>query len=94
MGRYYDVEDAMETYTQRGYIPLVKPNSRRYRGYHRRVCRRIFDIVGDNYSHRDRGESISGSITNQYGDRLKTRRTYTTATRILARLIAHTIPLS
>jgi len=65
---------------------LVKPNSKRYRGYHRR----IFDIIGDNYSHRGRGESTFRSITNQYGERLKNRRTDTTATRILARLTAHT----
>jgi len=82
----YDVEDAMEIYSQRGYMPLVKPNSRRYRGYHRS----IFDIVGYNYRHRGRGESTFGSITNQYGDRLKTRRLDTTATRIPARLTANT----
>jgi len=90
MDRYYDVEDAMEIYSQRGYIPFVKPNSRRYRGYHRRICRRIFDIIGDNYRHRGRDESTFRSLTNQYGERLKTRRTDTTATRILARLTAHT----
>jgi hypothetical protein len=60
------------------------------RGYYRRVCRRVFDIIGDNYRHRGRGESTFGSLTNQYGDRLKTRRLDTTATRILARPIAHT----
>jgi len=46
-------------------------------------------LIGDNYRDRGRGESTSGSITNQFGDRLKTRRLDTTATRILARLIAH-----
>jgi len=52
------------------------------RGYYRRVCRRIFDVIGDNYRHKSRIESTSGSLTNQYGERLKTRRTDTTATRI------------
>jgi len=80
----------MEIYSQRGYIPLDKPNSRRYRGYPRRPCRRIFDIIGDNYRHRGRGESTFRSLTNQYGDRLKTRRRDTTATRIPARLTANT----
>jgi len=57
MDRYYDVEDAMEIYSQRGYMPLVKSKSRRYRGCYRRVCRRIFYIIGYNYRHRSRGES-------------------------------------
>jgi len=36
----------MEIYSQREYIPLVKPNSRRHRGYHRRIYSRISDIEG------------------------------------------------
>jgi hypothetical protein len=48
MDGYYDVEDAMEASSLRGYIPLVKPHSKRYRGYYRRVCRRVFDVIGDN----------------------------------------------
>jgi len=71
MDRYYDVEDAMEIYSQRGYIPLVKPNSGRNRGYHRRIYRRISDTIGDNYRHRGRGESVFRSLINQYGERLK-----------------------
>jgi len=50
---------------------LVKPSSRKYRGYYRRVCRRIFDVIGDSYRHRGSGESTFGSLTNQYGERLK-----------------------
>lgn len=34
------------------------------------------------------GESTHGSVSNEFGDRLKGRRLDTTATRILARLIA------
>jgi len=46
--------------------------AKRYRGYYRRICRRIFDIIGDNYRHIGSGESTFASLTNQYGDRLNT----------------------
>lgn len=71
-----------------GYVPIVRPNSGRYRGYWRR-SRALFEILGDNYRLRWRGESPFGSIINKYGDRLKTIRKDTTAVRAISRLIAH-----
>jgi len=47
-------------------------------------------MIGDNYRHRGLGESTFGSITNQYGGRLKTKKTDTITSRISARLTAHT----
>ncbi|GBC72016.1 hypothetical protein HRbin02_01805 [Candidatus Calditenuaceae archaeon HR02] len=89
MDGYYDAEDAIGIAFERGYIPLVKPNTRRDRGYYRRKSRKVFGVLADNYRYRPRGESTFGSIINEFGDRIKTRRYDTTATRIIARLIAH-----
>jgi len=90
---WYDDNKAMGIMFQKGYIPIVKPNSGRYHGYWRRKARRIFfkDLL--RYRQRGRGESLYGSLTNAYGDRLKTTLLETTKTRIAARIVNYLVKL-
>jgi hypothetical protein len=78
---------------QSGYEPIIKPNSIRYHGYWRRKARRIYfkDIL--RYRQRGRGESPYGSLTNSYGDRLKTILESTSKTRIAARIVNYLVKL-
>ncbi len=62
---WYDDEESMEVMVERGY--------------RRRRLRDVFEVLADNYRNRPRGESTSGSLTNRYGERLKTSRIDTTA---------------
>ncbi|BAJ50802.1 hypothetical protein CSUB_C0949 [Candidatus Caldarchaeum subterraneum] len=89
MDSYYDSNKAIGIAMEMGYIPLVRPHNRRNRGYYRRRSRKLFGVLADNYRYRPRGESTFGSIINEFGDRIKTSRYDTTATRIIARLIPH-----
>ena len=86
MDSYYHSNKPVGTAMEKGYIPLVRPHTR---GYYRRKSRKLFGVLADNYRYRPRGESTFGPIINEFGDRIKTRRYDTTATRIIARLIPH-----
>ncbi|RMD66612.1 hypothetical protein D6817_03755, partial [Candidatus Pacearchaeota archaeon] len=45
------------------------------------------------YRQRGRGESLFGSLTNEYGDRIKARNTRAIETRVAARVLAYQIKL-
>jgi hypothetical protein len=87
--RWYDANDAIGVLFKRGYKPIVKPIEERYRGYWRRKARKIFGLEWFKYRDRGRGESPYGSLTNAYGDRLKTTLTETTKTRIAVRAVSY-----
>jgi len=78
--RWYDV---FRTIYRKGYIPLIKPQRTRGRGYWRRKARKVYSREWRRYRQRGRGESVFGSLTNEFGDRLKTVLWETGVTRIL-----------
>jgi len=92
---WYDDNKSMGIMFERGYKPLVCPNKNRSKGYWRRKARKLYNtIVGRMaYRQRGRGESLFGSLTNAFGDRLHTRRWDTSRTRISARVIAYQVKI-
>ena len=91
--KWYDDNKAMSIMFERGYNPIVKPIEDRYKGYWRRKAREIFGLEWFKYRDRGRGESPYGSLTNSYGDRLKTTLIPTTRTRIAARIVSYLVKL-
>jgi hypothetical protein len=92
---WYDSNDALGVMFKFGYQSIVKPNKERLDGYFRRKARKLYrhPIGRQKYRQRGRGESIFGSLTNNYGDRLKTMRIDTSEIRIGSRLIAYQVKI-
>lgn len=88
---WYDDNKSIGIMFNKGYKPLVCPNKNRSKGYWRRRSRKLYNNLKGRFAYRQRsrGESLFGSLTNAYGDRLKTSRTDTSNTRIVARIIAY-----
>ncbi|MEM5812539.1 MAG: hypothetical protein QW286_02360, partial [Candidatus Aenigmatarchaeota archaeon] len=87
--KWYDVNKVFAIVYKHGYIPLIKPQRARGKGHWRRKARKIYSKEWRKYRHRGRGESPFGSLTNAFGDRLKTRLVETTYKRSLARVIVY-----
>ena len=83
------------TMLKSGYKPIVKPNKERIDGYFRRRVRKFYrrPIGRQKYRQRSRGESVFGSLTNDYGDRLKTMKVDTSEIRIGCRIISYQIKI-
>lgn len=92
---WYDSNDALGVMFKSGYRPIVKPNYDRWRGHWRKKARKLYrhPIGRQKYRQRGRGESIFGSLTDDYGDRLKTLRIDTSETRIGSRIIAYQVKI-
>lgn len=92
---WYDSNDALGSMVRLGYKPIVKPNKERTDGYFRRKVRRFYrhPIGRQKYKQRGRGESIFGSLTDDYGDRLKTMRIDTSEIRIGCRIVSYQIKI-
>jgi len=90
---WYDSNEIFRQAFKSSYLPLIKPNKDRLKGYWRRKARKLWNKIENRIFYRNRGigESIFGSLTNWFGDRLKTRRIDTTITRIGARIIAYQV---
>jgi hypothetical protein len=91
--KWYDVNDVFRVMFKNGYKPLVKPKRDRGGGYWRRKARKIFRTDWRKYRQRARGESIFGSLTNAFGDRLKTTRNDVTELRGCLRVIAYQVKI-
>ena len=91
--RWYDVNDVFRTIYRKGYIPLIKPQRTRGRGYWRRKGRGVYSREWRMYRQRGRGESVFGSLTNEFGDRLKTVLWETSVTRIGCRFVVYLVKL-
>lgn len=90
--RWFDDNKGFKFMFRYGWNPIVKPNRDRSRGYWRRKARKIWRWKGRlKYNQRSRGESPFGSLTNKYGDRLKTLREDTSSLRGALRVVAHQI---
>ena len=78
-----------------GYRPIVKPNKERWRGYYRKKARKLYNhpVGKQKYRHRSRGESIFASLTNEFGDRLKSIKPNVSEIRIGCRVIAYQVKI-
>ncbi len=92
---WYDEIETIKRLFKIGYIPIICPNKTRYSGYYRRKAREIYRLPENRlaYRQRGRGESLFGSLTNQYGDRLTTTNVTALQTRIASRILSHQIKL-
>ena len=89
--RWYDDNKSFKIIMERGYTPIIKSHKRRDSGYWRKKARKVYD--NKIYRQRGRGESLYGSLTNEFGDRLKTVLWETTVTRIGFRFIVYLVKL-
>lgn len=92
---WYDDNKALGVMFKKGYIPVVCPNKRRSSGYWRKKARKIYNqlVHRMGYRQRGRGESLFGSLTNEFGDRFKAINKGPMQVRILARIISYQIKL-
>jgi len=92
---WYDEIETIKSLFKKGYTPIICPNKTRYRGFYRRKARKLYKMPENRlgYRQRGRGESLFGSLTNCYGDRLDARRTSVMKTRIATRILCYQIKL-
>jgi len=92
---WYDDNKSMGVLFNKGYTPIICPNKNRWRGYWRKKARKLYRNIKNRYGYRQRGrgESIFGSLTNEYGDRIKTLTVQATRIRSLVRIVAHQVKL-
>jgi len=90
---WYDAKKAIQVMFEKGYEPLVCPNKRRSSGYWRKKSRKLYKQRREIYKQRSRGESMFGSLTNQYGDRFKSIDKISLQVRTLGRIVCYQIKL-
>ena len=92
---WYDEIETIKTLFKLGYIPIICPNKGRYSGFYRRKAREIYKLPENRlaYRQRGRGESLFGSLTNEYGDRLNAKNVIAIQTRIASRILSYQIKL-
>jgi len=91
----YDDNKTIGVLFGKGYVPIVCPNKGRWKGYWRKRARRLYRL-GENrtgYRQRGRGESMFGSLTNEFGDRLHVRNGQSMQARVMGRVISYQIKL-
>src|SRR3989344_1085329 len=92
---WYDDNKSMVVLFNKGYTPIICPNKNRWRGYWRKKARKLYRMREHRlgYRQRGRGESLFGSLTNQFGDRLNVRNKTAMRTRIATRIFCYQIKL-
>lgn len=90
---WFDERKTIEFLFKKGYVPLICPNKRRSKGYYRKISRQLYKQRREIYKQRGRGESMFGSLTNEFGDRLKAIEKVSMQVRILARIVSYQIKL-
>lgn len=90
---WYDAKKAIQVMFEKGYEPLVCPNKRRSSGYWRKKSRKLYKQRREIYKQRSRGESMFGSLTNQYGNRFKAINKTSMEVRTLGRIVCYQIKL-
>lgn len=91
--KWYDVNRVFRLIYQHGYIPLISPQRNRDSGHWRKKGRKVYRKERFAYRQRGREESLFGSLTNAYGDRLNTRLLESTYIRSVAMVIAYQIKI-
>jgi hypothetical protein len=91
----YDDNKTIGVMFQKGYTPIVCPNKNRWKGYWRKKARKLYRMREHRlgYRQRSRGESLFGSLTNQFGDRFNVRNEIAMQTRVTARIYCYQIKL-
>jgi len=91
----YDDNKTIGVMFGKGYTPIVCPNKNRWRGHWRKKARKLYKnpVYRRAYRHRGRGESLFGSLTNEFGDRFKAIKEESMQTRILGRIVCYQIKL-
>lgn len=91
----YDDNKTIGVLFSKGYYPVVCPNKNRWRGYWRKKARKLYRMPVNRrgYKHRGRGESLFGSLTNEFGERLHARGEQSLLARVLGRIISYQIKL-
>lgn len=91
----YDDNKSIEIMFEKGYEPVVCPNKSRWKGYYGKKARKIYNKFTNRLGYRQRGlgESCFGSLTNKFGDRLKTTNKQATKIRIASRVISYQLKL-
>src|SRR3989344_7689981 len=91
----YDDNKTIGVLFSKGYTPIVCPNKNRHKGFYRRKARKLYRMREHKlgYRQRGRGESLFGSLTNQFGDRLNVRNKTAMQTRIATRIFCYQIKL-
>ncbi len=92
---WYDANKAIGVMFNKGYEPIVCPNKRRTDGYWRRKARKLYWLIENRlgYRQRGRGESLFGSLTNEFGDRFKACKEEVMQVRTLGRIISYQVKL-
>lgn len=92
---WYDEKKTIKALFDKGYVPIICPNKKRYSGFYRRKARKIYKMPENKlaYKQRGRGESVFGSLTNQFGNRFNARKTKVMKTRIASRVLSYQIKL-
>lgn len=92
---WYDENKAIGAMFKKGYEPIVCPNKNRWKGANRHKARKLYAMIENRlgYRQRGRGESMFGSLTNCYGDRLHSRNKTAMQTRIAARILCYQVKL-
>ena len=64
----YDDNKTIGVIFKKGYTPIICPNKNRWRGHWRRIARKLYNkpVYRQAYRHRGRGESLFGSLTNEF----------------------------
>ena len=91
----YDDNKTIGVMFKKGYTPIVCPNKNRWKVYWRRRARKLYRMRKHKlgYRQRGRGESLFGSLTNQFGDRLNVKNETAMQTRIATRIFCYQIKL-
>jgi len=91
----YDDNKTIRVMFKKGYYPVVCPNKNRWRGYYRKKARKIYNqrVHRLGYRQRGRGESLFGSLTNEFGDRLHARNEQSLQARVIGRILSYQIKL-
>lgn len=91
----YDDNKTIGVLFKKGFTPIVCPNKGRWKGYWRKKARKLYRMREHRlgYRQRGRGESLFGSLTNQFGDRLNVRNEIAMQTRIATRIFCYQIKL-
>ena len=92
---WYDVNEVFKVLFGKGYIPIICPNKNRIDGFYRRKGRKLYRMRENRlaYRQRGRGESLFGSLTNQFGDRLNARKENVMKVRIASRVLCYQLKL-
>lgn len=91
----YDDNKTIGVLFGKGYEPIVCPNKGRWKGHWRKKARKLYRL-GENktgYRQRGRGESMFGSLTNEFGDRLHVRNSQSMQARVMGRVISYQVKL-